>query len=51
MDRISIKEVQDIYEFMTGTSCEEDIAFEIIDIYEAQGGIIEDIIENYAGLE
>lgn len=51
MDRISINEIQDIYELITGTSCEEDAALEIIDIYEAQGGSISEVIEDYASWE
>lgn len=51
MYTISINEVQDIYELITGTSCEKDVALEIIDIYEAQGGAISEIIEDYASWE
>lgn len=51
MERISINEVQDIYELITGTSCEEDVALEIIDIYEAQGRAISEVIEDYASWE
>lgn len=51
MDQISITEVQDIYELVTGTSCDEDVASEIIDIYEANGGTISNIIEDYVSWE